>query len=246
MARKFVLPWWSHADGSIVDRSEQAKLSRERRFFVVLAENLCASTGLRVFGQHGSASPLAHPERTQSAMTGGNRQRLRFVGSIRRECLHYILILGEKDWARVMQQYTTYFNQARPHQGIGQCIRHVCPPPTADPLLSVIGLPVLNGIPISGKWFSIVSPRASWMHSLFNLRSNILGSTVNPAVFACLSRIVLQSLQAPHCLFPCNHRFDLSPSHEPVYQSTSAMDDDLRTDGPIGQHSKTHESNDKY
>ncbi len=46
----------------------------------------------------------------------------RFLGSVRRECLDHLLILSESHLRRIVMEYVTYFNQARPHQGIGQQI----------------------------------------------------------------------------------------------------------------------------
>jgi len=46
----------------------------------------------------------------------------RFIGSLRRECLDHILIHDDKHLERVVKEYTIYFNQERPHQGIGQRI----------------------------------------------------------------------------------------------------------------------------
>ena len=47
----------------------------------------------------------------------------RFLGSMRRECLDFDLmllglILSERHLYRAMKQYQAYFNHARPHQGI--------------------------------------------------------------------------------------------------------------------------------
>ena len=44
----------------------------------------------------------------------------RFVGSLRRECLDHIPVLGNRQLVRVMTRYSEYFNQARPHQGLAQ------------------------------------------------------------------------------------------------------------------------------
>ena len=45
----------------------------------------------------------------------------RFLGSVRRECLDHILILNERHLEAVLKEYAfEYFNNARPHQGIGQ------------------------------------------------------------------------------------------------------------------------------
>ncbi len=46
----------------------------------------------------------------------------RFLGSVRRECLDHILILHERQLSRALRGYVAYFNEARPHQGIGQNI----------------------------------------------------------------------------------------------------------------------------
>jgi hypothetical protein len=36
------------------------------------------------------------------------------MGSLRRECLDYMLILSEQHLRRIVKEYITYFNQARP------------------------------------------------------------------------------------------------------------------------------------
>jgi len=46
----------------------------------------------------------------------------RFMGSLRRECMDHILIHDDKHLQWVITEYTAYFNQERPHQGIGQHI----------------------------------------------------------------------------------------------------------------------------
>jgi len=44
----------------------------------------------------------------------------RFLGSVRRECLDHILVLGEAHLRRVLREYVAYFNTAWPHQGLQQ------------------------------------------------------------------------------------------------------------------------------
>lgn len=46
----------------------------------------------------------------------------RLMGSIRRECLDHMFILSAAQLHSVLKAYVTYFNQARPHQGIQQQI----------------------------------------------------------------------------------------------------------------------------
>jgi putative transposase len=44
----------------------------------------------------------------------------RFVGSVRREMLDHVLLLDDRHLDSLAQQYKAYFNDVRPHQGIGQ------------------------------------------------------------------------------------------------------------------------------
>jgi len=44
----------------------------------------------------------------------------RFLGRVRRECLDYLIVLGESHLRRVLREYVAYFNTARPHQGLQQ------------------------------------------------------------------------------------------------------------------------------
>jgi putative transposase len=71
----------------------------------------------------------------------------RFVGSLRRECLDHMLVIGELQLIRVLKEYVSYFNPARPHQGIAQQL----PAPTVSPpgeakAGKVMAFPVLNGL----------------------------------------------------------------------------------------------------
>ena len=46
----------------------------------------------------------------------------RFIGSLRRECLDHVLFHDGRHVQRVVREYIAYYNQDRPHQGIGQRI----------------------------------------------------------------------------------------------------------------------------
>jgi putative transposase len=71
----------------------------------------------------------------------------RFLGSVRRECLDHMMILGERHLEQVLQEYyVRYFNAARPHQGLDQ---HVPTPEiqTGVTMGSAIGsVSVLGGL----------------------------------------------------------------------------------------------------
>jgi putative transposase len=71
----------------------------------------------------------------------------RFLGSVRRECLDFFLILNERHLHQTLKQYQAYFNQARPHQGLDQ--RLPCPPEQPEQQQDrgkIISLPVLGGL----------------------------------------------------------------------------------------------------
>ncbi len=70
----------------------------------------------------------------------------RFMGSLRRECLDHTLILQGKHLQQVVKDYTAYFNQERPHQGIGQRIPDFYEQPNANSRGRIISTPYLGGL----------------------------------------------------------------------------------------------------
>jgi transposase InsO family protein len=54
-----------------------------------------------------------HPIAPRSPWQNGHVERL--IGSIRRECLDHMIVLGEADLRRVLKSYATYYNQVRTH-----------------------------------------------------------------------------------------------------------------------------------
>jgi hypothetical protein len=65
--------------------------------------------------------------------------------SVRRECLDHILIRSETHLRRVLCEYVTYFNSARPHQGLQQRIPDS--PAAGSPGVGpVCATPVLGGL----------------------------------------------------------------------------------------------------
>jgi putative transposase len=71
----------------------------------------------------------------------------RFVGSLRRECLDHVLVIGVRQLNLLLKDYIVYFNQAWPHQGIAQGIPapRVSPPAAPKPG-KIMAFPVLNGL----------------------------------------------------------------------------------------------------
>ena len=68
----------------------------------------------------------------------------RFVGSLRREVLDHMLLLDEDHLRKIAAEYMSYFNRARPHQGVGQRI----PDGPANDNYDgrIVAIPVLGGL----------------------------------------------------------------------------------------------------
>ena len=62
-----------------------------------------------------------HPDH-QDARPGTAGQCLaeRFVGTIRRECLDRMLVLGRRHFEVVLAEYVEHYNSHRPHRSLGQ------------------------------------------------------------------------------------------------------------------------------
>src|SRR5262245_28133302 len=59
-----------------------------------------------------------HPIAPSSPWQNGHAERL--IGSIRRECLDHIVILGKDHLRRVLKAYAGYYNQVRPHLALAK------------------------------------------------------------------------------------------------------------------------------
>ena len=65
----------------------------------------------------------------------------RWVGSVRRECLDRLLILGRRHLQHVLATYTRHYNEHRPHRALGQRPPLSEPPPSDEqPMADVIDL----------------------------------------------------------------------------------------------------------
>jgi transposase InsO family protein len=57
-----------------------------------------------------------HPTAPRSPWQNGHVERL--IGSIRRECLDHIVVMGEASLRRSLKAYTRYYNEVRTHRSL--------------------------------------------------------------------------------------------------------------------------------
>jgi len=43
----------------------------------------------------------------------------RLIGTLRRECLDHMIVLGEEHAQRTLDEFATYYNEERPHRSLG-------------------------------------------------------------------------------------------------------------------------------
>jgi transposase InsO family protein len=82
-----------------------------------------------------------HPTAPRSPWQNGHVERL--IGSIRRECLDHIVILGEHHLRRVLKAYVAYYNHVRPHLALAKDV------PFSRPVQrygEIVGRPILGGL----------------------------------------------------------------------------------------------------
>ncbi len=70
--------------------------------------------------------------RTPYRAPNANAYAERWVRSARTACLDHLLIANETHVRRVLTEYVTFYNQARPHQGLEQRCPVALPPPVRD------------------------------------------------------------------------------------------------------------------
>jgi putative transposase len=79
---------------------------RDSKFITAFDDVFCGN-GTRVI-----KTPVQSPQANSFAE--------RFVGTLRRECLDHVLILGERHLRKVLAEYARHYNCHRPHQGLLQ------------------------------------------------------------------------------------------------------------------------------
>jgi putative transposase len=69
----------------------------------------------------------------------------RLVGSVRRECLDHVIVLGERHLLRILKSYFAYYHRSRTHLSLG---KNVPEPRTvhAPRMGSIVELPEVGGL----------------------------------------------------------------------------------------------------
>jgi hypothetical protein len=122
-----------------------------------LREATAAGQGLRFIlrdndGKFGGAfeifSELTGIEilRTPINAPRANAMVVRYIGGVRRQCLDYLMIIGERQLCRMIHAYVDCFNRSQAHKGIGQNVQCGLPLETTELAEGkIFSLPVLNG-----------------------------------------------------------------------------------------------------
>jgi transposase InsO family protein len=82
-----------------------------------------------VFSSHG-----VRVVRTPVRAPRANAYAERWVGTVRRECLDWVLILGQRHLEHVLREYVSHYNRARPHRAL-----QLEPPLTSGPPGAPVG-----------------------------------------------------------------------------------------------------------
>jgi hypothetical protein len=89
----------------------------------------------------GSGGIRDHPIARRSPWQNGHVERL--IGSIRRECLDHIVIMGEDHLRRVLEAYASYYNRVRPHLALD---KDAPEPRSVQRIGQVVTRPILGGL----------------------------------------------------------------------------------------------------
>ncbi|HVY31890.1 MAG TPA: integrase core domain-containing protein [Polyangiaceae bacterium] len=70
----------------------------------------------------------------------------RFLGTVRRECLDHVIILGVRHFERVLQEYCAFLNNGRPHQALAQQIPARPARANSSEHKVIVSFPILGGL----------------------------------------------------------------------------------------------------
>jgi transposase InsO family protein len=82
-----------------------------------------------------------HPIDPRSPWQNGHAERL--IGSIRRECLDYTVVIGEGHLRRILATYAAYYNELRTHLAVDKDSPGRRP---IQPLDQLVARPIFGGL----------------------------------------------------------------------------------------------------
>jgi putative transposase len=101
-----------------------------------------------------------HVLRSPVRMPTANAHCERLIGTIRRECLDYVIAISDKHLRRVLHKWAQHYNTGRPHRSLGPGVpepkRHAAIGPNAPDqpwrASRVIAKPILGGLHHEYRW----------------------------------------------------------------------------------------------
>jgi transposase InsO family protein len=92
------------------------------------------------------------PMRTSFQSPWQNGTAERFVGSVRRELLDHVVVLGEDHLRRLLREYVEYYNAERVHTSIGDAPTGRVAEAKPSDSAKVVGLPRVGGLHHRYAW----------------------------------------------------------------------------------------------
>ena len=145
--RAHLLGVTEHPDNGFVTQAARnlvgdlAEAPRPMRFLVRDRDTKFTASFDEVFRSKG-AEVIKAPVRAPRA----NAHSARFVRTVRRECLDWVLVLGCRHLEAVLREYFAHYNAERPHRGIGLELPAGRAAPQKPPSLAVDRHDVLGGL----------------------------------------------------------------------------------------------------
>jgi transposase InsO family protein len=93
-----------------------------------------------------------YPKRTAFRSPWQNGTAERFVGSVRRELLDHVVVLGEDHLSRLLREYVEYYNGDRVHTSIGDAPAGRLPEAKPSDSAKVVGFPRVGGLHYRYAW----------------------------------------------------------------------------------------------
>lgn len=82
-----------------------------------------------------------HPTAPRSPWQNAYAERL--IGSVRRECLDHVIVLGQDHLRRILKSYAIYYNETRTHLSLG---KDAPAGRSIEPSGKITALPILGGL----------------------------------------------------------------------------------------------------